>query len=251
MVLNCGKRNHDLKTRVRRLGRNLNTPSVWGVVFVCILAISFYLLNIKGSWDSSTLTLILNIVFVVIPALFIAVIASWSFVRSGSWQVVWLGIATFSYGLAVFMSMWTRTWASANASRTIFTIIYLIAGLLFFTGAMFAIRKVPFQDQSSLSRRRSVVLLAYCLLLAIVALATVLSVRELLPTFFIPGTGSTDVQLLTQGIAIALFLTSGLMILAVYLQSGTIFLRWYGLGLTADSYKHSRQLASHVLRDAV
>jgi PAS domain S-box-containing protein len=214
-----------------RTWTGLNSPSVWTVVLVCILAISFYLLNIKYSWDSSTLTLILNIIFVVVPTLFIAIIASWSFVRSGSWIVVWLGIATFSYGLAVFMSMWTRTWASANASRTIFTIIYLIAGLLFFVAAMLATRKVSFQDRNSSWRSWSFVLLAYCLLLAIVALATSLGVRELLPAFFIPGTGSTDTQLITQGTAIALFLTSGLMILAVYIQSGTVFLRWYGLGL--------------------
>jgi PAS domain S-box-containing protein len=210
---------------------DLNTPSVWGVVFMFILALSFYLLDIKSSWDSSILTLILTIVFVVIPSVSIAIIASWSFMRSGSWQVVWLGIATFSYGLAAFMAMWTRTWASTNASRTIFTIVYLIAGLLFFIVAIFAIRRVPFQNQSSLSKRRSIVLTAYSCLLVIVAVATILSVRELLPAFFIPDTGSTDIQLLIQGTAITLFLTSALMILAVYLNSGTVFLRWFGMAL--------------------
>jgi PAS domain S-box-containing protein len=230
-----GNRSESIKTQSNYRGyvtwTELNSPSLWIVVFVFILATLFYLLDVEASWDSSTLTLVLNILFVVIPVLFIAVIASWSFVRSGSWQVVWLGIGTLSYGLAVFMAMWTRTWASTNASRTIFTIIYLIAGLVFFMGSMFAIKKVPFQAQSSSKRRLYVVLLAYFLLMSVVALATFVSVKEFLPTFFIPDTGSTDIQLVIQGIAIALFLTSGLIVLTVYLQSQTTFLRWYGLGL--------------------
>jgi hypothetical protein len=62
----------------------LNKPPVWTVIFVCILAISFFLVNIKASWDSSTITLIINVVLVVILACFVASIASWSFVRSDS-----------------------------------------------------------------------------------------------------------------------------------------------------------------------
>jgi PAS domain S-box-containing protein len=210
---------------------DLNRPSFWLVINVLIIAVVFYLLDVKESWDSASLTLVLNIVFVVLPTIFIAIISTWSFIRVGSWQVFWMGAGTSAYGLAVFMAMWTRTWASMNAMRTIFTINYLLAGCLFLIGAAHAIRKNASAAQGSEARRRLIVLSAYFALIVFCAAITYFSVREMLPEFYIPDAGSTGLQLIIQGIAIALFLMAGLMILAVYLQVGTTFLRWYSLGL--------------------
>jgi hypothetical protein len=121
---------------------SLKRLSLWLVVLIIILAIVFYLLEAKTTWDSSVLTLVLNIVFVVIPSFFIALIASWGFMHSGSWQVMWLGVGTLAYGLAVLLSMWIRKWASTNAYATVFAIVYLLAGLFFFVGAVFPFNRL-------------------------------------------------------------------------------------------------------------
>ena len=70
---------NDLKLRCQGWG-NYNSPSLWLLVLTCALMVVFYLLNVKAIWDSSILTLILIIVFVVIPSSFIAGIATRSYV---------------------------------------------------------------------------------------------------------------------------------------------------------------------------
>jgi PAS domain S-box-containing protein len=215
----------------RSYAGSLNSPSPWVVALVAILSLLFYLLDIEATWDSSILTLVLNALLVVAPSFFVAGIALWAYVRSGSSRVMWLGAGTLSYGLAVLMSMWIRTWASSNVSRTVFTLIYLLASLLFFAGAMSLFAGAPKQTERSRQRRLAIVLPVLSVIVAFVALATIFSVKETLPPFFVPGAGSTALQKILQGIATALLCTSGLMILGVYLSFGAAFLRWYGLGL--------------------
>ena len=210
---------------------SLKRPNLWLVILVVILTIAFYLLDIQASWDSSVLTLLLNIVFVVIPAFFIAVISSRGFLQSGSWQIMWLGVGTLTYGLAVLLSFWVRTWAPANAQTTTFTVVYLLASLFFFIGSLLALNKDSLKAFSSSRGRLANLLLIYFIVAALISLTTFVSVRELLPPFFIQGEGSTDLRIILQVIALVLFLVSGLLIITNYLKSKTAFLLWYGLGL--------------------
>ena len=210
---------------------SLKRPNWWLVILVIILTIAFYLLDIQASWDSSVLTLLLNIVFVVVPAFFIAVISSRGFLQSGSRQIMWLGVGTLTYGLAVLLSFWLRTWASANAQITTFAIVYLLAGLFFFIGSLLALNKASIKAYSSSQGRLTNLLVIYFIVVALISLTTFVSVSELLPPFFIQGEGSTGLRITLQVIALLLFLVSGLLIITNYLKSKTPFLLWYGLGL--------------------
>jgi PAS domain S-box-containing protein len=210
---------------------SLKRPNLWLVILIVFLTIVFYLLDIQASWDSSVLIFLLNIVLVVIPAFFIAAISFWGFLQSGSWQIMWLGVGTLTYGLAVLLSFWVKTMASANAQATTFTIVYLLASLFFFIGSLLAINKASLKAFSSSRGRLTNLLLIYFIVAALISLITFVSVRELLPPFFIQGEGSTDLRITLQLIALVLFLISGLLIIANYLKSKTAFLLWYGLGL--------------------
>ena len=62
-------------------------------------------------------------------------------------------------------------------------------------------------------------------------LVTVISYRELLPAFFIQGTGGTSLRQMVIGTAALLFLGAGIMNFIQYQQSGSALLYWYSLGL--------------------
>jgi hypothetical protein len=77
----------------RRLMGHPERPSPWLVELVFIAAVVLYFLNIQSHSDSAILTLWLNIIFIVTPSFFIAVIIAWSFLPAGSWKVLVLGAA--------------------------------------------------------------------------------------------------------------------------------------------------------------
>jgi PAS domain S-box-containing protein len=220
---------HDEKTRFNGVVR-INRPAFWLVTFVLILSFLFYVLDIPSRWDNRILFLALNILLVVNPAFFIAVIASLSYVKTGSRLIFWLGAGTFSYGLSILTALTVGNWTSTNTMRTIFTIFYMIAGALFLTAAKIASQETT-QSKVSLPRRRVFTLSIYSLLLIILITVSYLSFKGTLPVFFIDGQGSTDVQIVAQGIAIALFLTSGIIFFTVYRLSGSILIQWFGLAL--------------------
>jgi PAS domain S-box-containing protein len=206
----------------------LESPALWLAGLVFLSAILFYMLNIQSHWDSPTLTLWLNVLFVVIPCFFVSFIATRGFLFSGLWSVLSLGIGSFSYGSAALLSMGMRVWAPAGASQTVFALVYLVAGLSYFLGALSAINGISPQPVSG---RRAIILQLYLSVLAFIVLAAIVSIRGFLPPFFIQGVGSTTLRMFVQGIAIVLFSLSGLIILIGSLEYKSAFLKWYGLGL--------------------
>ncbi|WP_198527451.1 PAS domain S-box protein [Candidatus Methanoperedens nitratireducens] len=207
-------------------------PALWLVILMFVLTIAFYLLDIKESYDSTSLTLALNIVFVMLPSFFIAVIAVRSFVRTGAWPVMWMGIGTLAFGLAVLLSNWIRVW-EPNVAVTDFTIVSLIAGSLHFLGAFFALNKIPPQERGA--GRLTTVLQVYFGTLAFVIVITLVSVQNVLPPFFVLGVGPTALRQMLQSITAFLFILAGLMIFQQYLRSKAALLHWYALGLLLTS----------------
>jgi PAS domain S-box-containing protein len=208
---------------------SLKRPASWLVALIIVLAVIFYLLNIRASWDDATVDFLLNIMFVIIPSLFITIIAARGFMRSGVWSVLSLAIGAFGYGMAVFLSMWIRTWAPTGASQTVFALVYLLAGLLYLLGAFFALNKIS--PQSGGPGRLAILLQVYLIVLAFIAFASIVSVKGWMPPFFIQGSGSTLLRKVVQGTAISLFFLAALAFLWQSLKAKSVFLHWYGLGL--------------------
>ena len=207
----------------------LKTPALWLIVMMYVLVIVFYLLGITVKYNSANLILALNIMFVVIPSFFIAFIAARGFLRTGSWPVMWMGIGTLSFGLAVFLSYFIGLWAPINASSTNFPIIALLAGLFNFFAASFLLsRTLPHERGQG---RLTILLLANVGAIAMIVIVTIISIQGILPPFFIQGAGSTPLRQIILVAAASLFLLSGLIICQQYLKSKSVFLYWYALGL--------------------
>ena len=210
------------------LGR-LKTPALWLVILMYILVMIFYFLNINIKFNPTNLTFILNIIFVFIPSLIIALIAARSFFSTGNWAVLGLGIGTLSFGLAAFLSFFIALFAPINASSTNFPIIMFISGLSFFFAAIFLITNTPPQENGR--ARIITLLLTYIGIIALVIIITVISIQNILPPFFIQGIGSTALRQLILIADTSLFFISGLIIYNQYMKSKSLFLFWYALGL--------------------
>jgi PAS domain S-box-containing protein len=210
-----------------RTWTHLKSLSLGLVVLVFVLTILFYVTDIQAKWDSSGLTLVLNIVFVVVPSFFIAFIAARSYVRTGVWSVLWMGIGTVTFGLAAILSNWLRI-TSANNATTVYAIVALLAGVFHSFAGFFALNMVP--PAESHSRQVWTLLQVYLVALAFIIFATVIGGQGRLPPFVISGVG-TPIRVMVQVTATVLFLIAGLMLFRQSFRLKSSLLYWYSLGL--------------------
>jgi hypothetical protein len=207
----------------------LKTPALWIVVLMYVLVIIFYFLNINAKYDSTDLNIILNTIFVVIPSLVIAFIATRSFLRTGNWPVLWMGVGTLSFGLAVLLSFLVRFWWPVIVGLTNFPIIVLFAGLFYFLAALFLFSRTPPYEHG---RGRIAILLSVNIIAIVMAIiVTIISILNILPPFFIQGVGSTASRQIILIIAALLFLISAVTIYQQYRKSKFLMLYWLALGL--------------------
>ena len=158
----------------------------------------------------------------VIPSLFIAYIAARSFLRTGNWPVMLMGVGTLTLGLAVLLSYLIRFWWPANLGLTNFPIIALFAGLFYFFTALFLFSKAPPYEHG---RNRIVILLLVNISAIIMAItATIISIYGILPPFFIQGVGLTALRQIVIIMAALLFLISGVTIYQQYLKTKFLML---------------------------
>lgn len=207
----------------------LKQPALWLVILVFAATVAFYLLHITASFDPPYLALALNIVFITAPSFLIAFIASRSFMLTGVWPTLWLGIGTLTFGLGSLLGGLLAADMTANIAITASNIIFLFSAALHSLGAFFAHNMVPPQERSA--GRRSTILQVYLAVLALVILVAIVSIRGLLPPFFITGTGGTPIRQMILGTVGILFLAAGSLFFRRYLRSRSDLLYWYSLGL--------------------
>ena len=78
-------------------------PFLVVVLVLAIIILNYYIfLNSNVIYGNSLLSLILFTFLITIPSILISIITVRSFLRSGSWSVLWLGIGTIIFGLSTF-----------------------------------------------------------------------------------------------------------------------------------------------------
>ncbi len=207
----------------------LERPALWLLILVIAATAALRLLNLEDTFDPPFLMFSLNILFLGIPGFFIAVIAARSFLYTGTWAVLWLGIGALSFALATLEGSVLIFTATGNVAIAVHNLIAFFAAGLFFIGAFFSFSRVPFQEDRK--QRLLTLLVVYVGALAFVVFLTFVSVLELLPTFFIEGQGGTPIRQMVVATAVVLFLLAGLGTMREYLRSKSHLLYWYSLGL--------------------
>jgi PAS domain S-box-containing protein len=202
----------------------------YGVVPAVVLSAVIWLILIfdgfsQYTFDPPYLLFILNLLFITGTGFAIAFISAKSYLNNGAPNILLLGCAVLVSGLAAFFAGWAST--SANVNATVFNIGILVSSCLQFSGAIITLKGA--EIGWFYNRKVTLALLYAACTLFIVAL-TMLSVIDLIPSFF-DANGPTignDISLIVSSsflsVACAIFIWQ-------YLHSKSKVLYWYSLAL--------------------
>ncbi len=208
---------------------SLKGPALGMLVVMLLLTISFASLNITRKIELPYLNLALYIICVIVPSFFMAVITIRTFLRTGSWPVIWLGIGALIFALGNLIGSLLVARSTTNIAVTASNIIYFAGGTFHLMGSFFVVNQVL--PHGNPAGRNSTVLQVYLSALAFIAFVTIVSILELLPPFFVQEEGGTALRQMVVGAAAVFFFVSGLVIFTRYLRTKSNLLYWYSMGL--------------------
>ena len=216
--------------RIKGAGTRL--PGLVGLLpfffFVIVLSI-LSPLDIKMALNAPLLIAVLNTLFMCASGLIITYVVSRSFVENGSLGFVLLGSGIFTFSIAGMVSGWLIGPAGTNVAAIIHNIGALSASVLHIFGTILLLRGTTIRH--TVLTRIITLAVVYVAIAGFVALLTVGSLREIMPTFFIPAVGSTLVRAQVLASATSMFFVSGVLLFVLHRRSGSSFLYWYSVGL--------------------
>src|SRR5208283_1745099 len=113
----------------------------------------------------------------------------------------------------------------ANFSVTLYNAGAFCGSLFHAVGALLGLVGTGYSDDTG--RRKVQVMVAYTGLLAVTIVFSLAVLRDLVPAFFIPGVGSTDLRQAILGTSVLMFFVSSASLMAYYFKSKSDFLYWY------------------------
>ena len=201
------------------------------VILIIILGVIFITLDILDIGENFRLVLpinILNAVFILVIAIFVAYMSTKSFTITGLPEILCLGCAVLVFGVGNLFRGWIDF--SGNTVITVEDSTAFIASATHLIGLSIASVKRPVLS-IEIKRRLVIVISCYIGILAAVALITFLAVRDITPLFMISGEGTTAISYIIRTIAALFFLVSSLVSFRIYIKSHKDFYYWYSLGL--------------------
>jgi PAS domain S-box-containing protein len=198
------------------------------LILFSALTVFFYLLNIQSGKDLPILMLFLNIIFIGISSVAIFIISSQSFIKTGSWTFIWVGNGALSYGLAMVIGPILIKNVGANVGITTHNAITLFSALLFSLAAFYNFQVASVKDM----QKRVSILIGICTsTIFIISILTLLSMENLLPVFFVEGSGGTHIRQFVLTITVILFLIAAFIFFRQYLKFKSFIIYWCSLGL--------------------
>ena len=202
------------------------------VVVIAVLGIIFAGLDIFDIEEDFRLhwpLAILNTAFISAVAVPVACIAAKHFTITGSPVTLWLGCGAIAFGVGSLLKGWLIG-ISLGVLITVDESAALIASVLHLIGASLGMAKMRLPNSEF--RRKSGIILGYYLgVIACIALAILLVIQGVIPSFHVPGEGSGVLRVVVRGITAILFVAAAVINLITYYKSHTDSYYWYSLGL--------------------
>lgn len=206
-------------------------------------------LNSRGGFDPPWLLPPLNAIFQTLLPLLVAAGAYTAYRVTGVVAVLALGMGALAIGLgsglvsAVFLYT-----AGGNAAVSMHNCAVLLAGALQLAAALLI---APGRGLPLLAGAGSWALSGYLAVTGCLAVPFVLIVTGRMPTFIIPGLGSTPLRLAVLGTALGCFALAAALWRQTYVVTGVAFLRWYWMGLALFTIGLAGVLAEHAVGNPV
>ncbi|MGE5384575.1 MAG: PAS domain-containing protein [Betaproteobacteria bacterium] len=193
--------------------------------------LGLWVADLRTPYESTFLLLGLNVAFIMLVSLGIAILVGRSFLARGLPGLLLLGCGALTWSTIGVVSTLASILKGApgvpdvNTSVTIYNTCAWISASLHLAGVTLSLRSADV-----LKRRRLWLTLAYLAVLAVIALVTLATLQQWLPVFFVPGKGTTGARQFVLGSAIAMFALTAALLHGGHLRSSS-FRAWYGLAM--------------------
>ena len=171
------------------------------------------------------LVLRLTVLFVAIVCLPIAALAGRSYLARGDPGLLWLngGAIVWAFSGVVAFALSPR---DINAAVTAHNLLAWTSAACHLVGA-FVLPRRQARASGSQMRLGAVTIAAF----AVVALVATATVHDVIPRFFVPGTGGTPLRYAVLGSAALMFLFSAALLIRDRAHGADSFSYWYSIGL--------------------
>jgi PAS domain S-box-containing protein len=201
------------------------------LVFVSMLAtIVLYIFDITFLYEPKYLLGVTNTIFTSIIPIIVAIFAARTYRSTGSASVLLMGCGMLGFGLCAGSAGWVRAIAGgSNFNVTIYNTGALVGSLCHVSGALINYSKKSYQWEPGI--QKLAVIPAYSAVIIFAVLFSLATVQQLIPPFFIQGSGPTALRQIVLGLAIFSYAFSSLLFMNGYLRTKSDFLYWYSLCL--------------------
>jgi len=176
------------------------------------------------------LLLALNILFLAIIPFSIAYLAWRSYADSGRMSIFFIGCGMVAFGFGSLLAGFTISIPDGtNLTPAIHNTGALLGAILIGAAAIFSLQKPP---QHRLEQHRALYLgLCYLAVIIFISLFAIASYENLVPPFFVQGTGPTILRQFILGAATVLFAVSSVIFIRVSVRSASDFTYWFSLAM--------------------
>ncbi len=166
-----------------------------------------------------------------IASLVISVFAALSFIRTGNWPILWIGLGSLVFGLGggTSVGLYHFNIIGINSSVTTYNILSLTASSIFLISAI--LLRINTKKIIYFSNRVFILVLLYTGFLALGIAIIIHGVRGGFPVFFIDGIGGTPIRQAAITLAVLFFLSTGLLFLWMHSKSGLDALYWASISM--------------------
>ena len=207
----------------------MKRPAMALVLVMLAIMIVMWRLDIQSHFEPPYVFLFLNIIFIGIACLTTALLAGRSFIRTGSWPVLFVGGGALTFGLNQLIYSGIYQSGLIEAGITAYSLNVLAVSFLFLYSAFFTINDIPPQaDRRAHQRTMAEVYLGAAALTAVITAA---SLSGLLPTFFVQGRGGTTIQLAINEVSVIVLLISSLLFWVQYRKNSSSVIFWCAISL--------------------
>ena len=201
------------------------------LIFVSMLSIiALYVFDITFLYEPKYLLGVTNTIFTTIIPILVAIIAARTYQRTGSFSVLLMGCGMLGFGLCAGSAGWLRALqGGSNFNVTIYNTGALVGSLCHVTGAFIHYSREPSHGEPAKQKWAAVP--AYSAVTLFAVLFSFATVQQVIPPFFIQGSGPTALRQMVLGLAILFYSFSSLLFMNSYLRMKFDFLYWYSLCL--------------------
>jgi PAS domain S-box-containing protein len=198
-----------------------------------ILTVLLFSLGNKTVYESKTFLAISNIIFLSALPFAVAYISSFSYLRSGLLQLLFLGGAMVTFGICNLIAAWgilsVTSPEGTNFLVTVHNSGVLVFGIVTFAASILSSTKTSRLNPNAKNRKLSVVL-AYSTATVLAIILAALTLAKDTPPFVVLG----EFTLLRQSIlivAVVLLFSSAFLFGKKYFDTKSRIVYWYALGL--------------------